>query len=109
MQRGRPSVNEEEVIYADDGHREVLETIKTPLIGPGGELIGVLGIARLVVESMLSRFRNPFRIDARELVLTASAGIAVYPDDGDNPSELLRNADTGPCHCRWRGQHFGTV
>ncbi|WP_324781121.1 PAS domain S-box protein [Thiobacillus sedimenti] len=42
----RPSVNEEEITYADDGHREYLETIKTPMYGPQGELIGVLGIAR---------------------------------------------------------------
>lgn len=43
---GRPSINEEAVTYADDGHRELLETIKTPMVGPQGELIGVLGIAR---------------------------------------------------------------
>ena len=46
IELGGPSVNEEEVTYADDGHREILETIKTPMVGPKGELIGVLGIAR---------------------------------------------------------------
>ncbi|MFO1420862.1 MAG: ATP-binding protein, partial [Candidatus Competibacteraceae bacterium] len=42
---GGPSVNEEEVTFAD-GHRELLETIKTPMYDDRGRLIGVLGIAR---------------------------------------------------------------
>jgi len=42
---GGPSVNEEEVTFAD-GHRELVETIKTPMYDGQGQLIGVLGIAR---------------------------------------------------------------
>lgn len=44
--RGEPSVNEEWVTFADDGHRELLETIKTPMYDSAGGLIGVLGIGR---------------------------------------------------------------
>ncbi|MDM8515936.1 transporter substrate-binding domain-containing protein [Desulfobacterales bacterium HSG16] len=43
-------VNEEEVTYADDGHHELLETIKTPMYDSNGKLIGVLGIARDITE-----------------------------------------------------------
>ena len=43
---GGPRVNEEEVIFRSDGHRELLETIKTPMRDAEGRLIGVLGIAR---------------------------------------------------------------
>ena len=50
IERGGPSVNEEEVVFADDGHKELLETIKTPLQGAKGEVIGVLGIARDITE-----------------------------------------------------------
>lgn len=46
MAAGGPSTNEEWVTYADDGHRELLETIKTPVCDVRGELVGVLGIAR---------------------------------------------------------------
>ncbi|MFA5902946.1 MAG: PAS domain S-box protein [Desulfobacula sp.] len=48
--KGGPSINEEEVTYADDGHCEILETIKTPLYDSDGKLIGVLGIARNITE-----------------------------------------------------------
>ncbi len=43
---GGPTRNEEWVTFAADGHRELLETIKTPMYDGEGNLIGVLGIAR---------------------------------------------------------------
>jgi PAS domain S-box-containing protein len=46
MDAGKPVINEEEVTYADDGHKEILETIKTPIYNSEGSLIGVLGIGR---------------------------------------------------------------
>lgn len=50
MEINGPSVNEEWVAYADDGHRELLETFKTPMRDSRGKLIGVLGIARDISE-----------------------------------------------------------
>jgi len=50
MQANKPTINEEEVTYADDGHKEILETIKTPLYDSNNQLLGVLGIARDITE-----------------------------------------------------------
>ncbi|MFH2125319.1 MAG: PAS domain S-box protein, partial [Pseudomonadota bacterium] len=50
MAKGKPSKNEEEVIFADDGHSELLETIKTPMYTSNGQLAGVLGIGRDITE-----------------------------------------------------------
>ena len=47
---GKPNINEEWVTFADDGHRALLETIKTPMRDHDGRLIGVLGIARDITE-----------------------------------------------------------
>jgi len=46
MKKGGPNTNEEEVVFADDGHHEILETIKTPMYTDKGLLAGVLGIGR---------------------------------------------------------------
>ncbi|MEZ5585619.1 MAG: PAS domain S-box protein [Sedimenticolaceae bacterium] len=43
---GGPVVNQEVIPFADDGHEERVETIKTPMFDAEGHLIGVLGIAR---------------------------------------------------------------
>jgi PAS domain S-box-containing protein len=50
MAIGRASMNEEWITFADDGHRALLETIKTPMIDDEGRLIGVLGIGRDITE-----------------------------------------------------------
>ncbi len=44
-----PVVNEIEVTFAD-GHRELLEITQTPMYGPQGHLIGVLGIGHDITE-----------------------------------------------------------
>jgi diguanylate cyclase (GGDEF)-like protein/PAS domain S-box-containing protein len=48
--RAHPVANEEWATFADDGHRELLETIKTPMRDHTGRLIGVLGIGRDITE-----------------------------------------------------------
>jgi len=46
IEAGKPSINEEWITFADDGHRALLETTKTPVRDAAGALAGVLGIAR---------------------------------------------------------------
>ena len=43
---GRPSVSEEALTFASDGHQELTQTIKTPVRDAQGRLLGVLGIGR---------------------------------------------------------------
>ena len=54
MIANKPTLNEEEITYADDGHTEIVETIKTPMHDAKGRLIGVLGIARDITERKLA-------------------------------------------------------
>ena len=77
----------------------------------GDEFIVLLGNlddandARPIAENLLYRFKEAFKINGRDLILTASVGIAVYPDDGDNASELLRNADSVMYHSKALGRN----
>lgn len=50
MEAGVPCVNEESVVFASDGHVEIMETIKTPIRALDGRVIGVLGIGRNITE-----------------------------------------------------------
>lgn len=47
---GELTVNEGKVTFANDGHIELLETIKTPFYSKDGKLMGVLGIGRNITE-----------------------------------------------------------
>ncbi len=45
-------------------------------------------------QSILNTLSRPFIINKQEFVLGASIGIALFPEDGSSPQELLKNADT---------------
>jgi len=46
MNAGAPTSNEEWITFASDGHKAMLETIKTPIYNSKGVIKGVLGIGR---------------------------------------------------------------
>lgn len=54
MEKNGPSINEEEISFASDGHQEILETTKTPMQDENGNLIGVLGIGHDITQRKLS-------------------------------------------------------
>lgn len=45
-------------------------------------------------ERITSVFDQPFHLESKVLYSQASIGISIYPDHGDTPARLLRNADT---------------
>jgi diguanylate cyclase (GGDEF)-like protein len=45
------------------------------------------------VESLLKAFAEPFRVANRSHYIDASIGIAIYPENGEDASTLLKNAD----------------
>jgi diguanylate cyclase (GGDEF)-like protein len=51
-----------------------------------------------------AEMRVPFVIDGRDLRLTASIGIAVFPDDGDDVTTLLKHAETAMYHAKELGR-----
>ncbi|HHB13365.1 MAG TPA: GGDEF and EAL domain-containing protein [Chromatiales bacterium] len=46
-----------------------------------------------IAEKILGSLTRPFRIMGNDIEISASVGIAVYPDDGRDMDELLRHAD----------------
>lgn len=50
MEAGKPTVNEEWITFAADGHQALIITTKTPMRQIDGKLMGVLGIAHDITE-----------------------------------------------------------
>jgi diguanylate cyclase (GGDEF)-like protein/PAS domain S-box-containing protein len=48
--------------------------------------------------------RRPFMLEGREIIVTTSIGIAVYPDDGLDAATLLKHADTAMYHAKDHGR-----
>lgn len=57
-------------------------------------------IAQKLIETLL----NPYYIQSKELYIGASIGIAVFPDDGEDMSTLLKNSDIAMYHAKETGR-----
>lgn len=50
--------------------------------------------AESVASKIIDIFKSPLMISERDIFITTSIGIALYPNDGEDMQMLLRNADT---------------
>lgn len=57
-----------------------------------------------IAKKMLVELKRPFTVAERDFLATASIGIAVYPEDGDTPEELIRNADIAMYQTKAQGK-----
>ncbi len=60
--------------------------------------------AAQVAERLLARFTDPVRVQEHELFVGTSVGIALFPDDGDDPDTLVRNADIAMSRAKEQGK-----
>jgi len=95
------------------GHRIGDELLKRVTIALGGALRETDLLARLggdefmvivdefedpsvlgrIAQKLLDAIAQSFEIEEHDIYVTSSIGIAVYPDDSDDPEELLKHAD----------------
>ena len=47
----------------------------------------------LIAEKIVAAFRKWFAVDSHKLFVSASVGVAVYPEDGESADSLIRRAD----------------
>jgi diguanylate cyclase (GGDEF)-like protein/PAS domain S-box-containing protein len=77
----------------------------TLLLQPRATREGSLNRAIHVAEQILSSLARPFVLEGREFFVTASIGIALAPQDGEELSQLMKNADTAMYHAKERGKN----
>lgn len=59
----------------------------------------------LVANKILDIFKEPFSINDQEYYITASAGIAVFPEDGEDADTLIKNADIAMFKAKENGKN----
>jgi diguanylate cyclase (GGDEF)-like protein len=111
-------------INDSDGHDigdEVLVQLAQalqPLAGPGATLARVGGDSFMVLlpgtaiegavamaEQLLRGVEQPLQVLGRPLFLRASIGVAVSPEDGQDPAELIRHAEIAMYEAKTAGGH----
>ncbi|WP_420825743.1 EAL domain-containing protein [Pseudomonas typographi] len=77
----------------------------TLLLQPRASREQALNSAVRVAEQILASLVRPFVLEGREFFVTASVGIALSPQDGNELSQLMKNADTAMYHAKERGKN----
>jgi diguanylate cyclase (GGDEF)-like protein/PAS domain S-box-containing protein len=57
-----------------------------------------------VAQKIIEQLSQPVVVEERELTVTPSIGIAVFPDDGRDAEALIRNADAAMYHAKEMGR-----
>lgn len=69
------------------------------------EEVGDADQVRSVVRKIMQAFADTFVIGGRELFVTASIGISMYPDDGSDVDVLMSNADAAMYQAKGHGRN----
>jgi diguanylate cyclase (GGDEF)-like protein/PAS domain S-box-containing protein len=61
-------------------------------------------VFQIIAKRVADKLREPINIAGRGYTLSSSAGVARFPEDGRDASELLRHADIALYHAKKRGK-----
>jgi diguanylate cyclase (GGDEF)-like protein/PAS domain S-box-containing protein len=73
--------------------------------------LGAATHAEPVIQKILDAFTMPFVLGTEEAFISASVGVTIYPDDGEDPHVLMQNADAAMYRAKEQGRnsfHFYT-
>ena len=59
----------------------------------------------MIARKMLAELKLPFIVADKDFIATVSIGIALYPEDGATPEELIRNADLAMYQTKSQGKN----
>lgn len=69
------------------------------------EIREVAQIAAGIAEKIRTALSDPFLLDGKEMPVTASQGIALYPSDARSAEDMIKSADTALFHAKSQGRN----
>jgi diguanylate cyclase (GGDEF)-like protein len=60
--------------------------------------------ADTVARKILEAFHKPFEFEGHSINITASIGVAIYPEDGQSADGLVKNANAAMCRAKEQGR-----
>nr|WP_321266641.1 bacteriohemerythrin [uncultured Sulfurimonas sp.] len=90
IQSDKLQVNEEEISFVVDGHKEILQTTRTAMRDSDGNLIGVLGVSRDITE--YRNISNALKNERLMLeVILDNAPIGIWMSSSDGQMKFVNN------------------
>ena len=88
------------------------DALKTTVARLGGDEFTILlrdikdaQDASRVAKRIIELFSAPFAVKGRDIFISTSIGISLYPSDGEDADTLLKNADTAMYHAKENGKN----
>ena len=102
-----------DVLLAEVGHRLYTAARSSDTVARmgGDEFVIVLTHVEsdeqldAAIKKLRAAFKTPFRLAGSDYAITASMGVAGYPDDASSESDLLRDADAAMYEAKQRGRN----
>lgn len=69
------------------------------------EHISNVGDVVRITDAIMDGIQKPIAVSRQEIFITASLGIALFPQDGSEPETLIRNADDAMYHAKSMGKN----
>jgi predicted signal transduction protein with EAL and GGDEF domain len=97
--------------YSDNSAEDDSHTSNTEIARLGGDEFTVVlsdipnaGQVERVAQRILAALSEPIALQSHNPVVTPSVGIALFPQDGEDPDTLVRNADTAMYAAKSQGR-----
>ncbi len=107
---GHPTGDELLIKVANQLKNEIREGDTIARLG-GDEFTVILddlehpGVAGKIAEKLLESLAEPFEIQEQNFFLSASIGICIYPQDGEEANTLIRNSDSAMYQAKEQGRN----
>jgi len=59
---------------------------------------------KLIVKRILEAFKIPYILDSNKIIIEMSIGVSIYPKDGEDAVQLLKNADSAMYQAKRKGE-----
>ncbi len=69
------------------------------------EDLNLRGDVHLIADKIQQLFTEPFLLEDREIIVTASIGISIYPSDGIDATTLIKHADIAMYNAKEQGKN----
>lgn len=73
------------------------------LLSATGEREHILAHTQVLVKEALDEVSKPLMVEGERIIVTASAGMVMYPEYGDTPESIIRHAETAVHHAKEAG------
>lgn len=60
--------------------------------------------AAVIAQNIINDFKSPFEIEEKEIFITVSIGVTVYPEDGEESEKLMKNSNAALRYAKNQGR-----